>query len=78
MDNRKPTLLSVGNFDQLLESLQRYVINRFLQGNSLIFSKFSSNNAISIFFHCSGPKLPKCAKPEKSRTDRKFIGEQCL
>ena len=34
--------------------MQKYVINRFFHWNSLIFSKFSSNNPICKFVHCNG------------------------
>ena len=40
---------------KLLESVQKYVINRSFQWNSLIFSKFSSNDRIWTFVHCNGP-----------------------
>ena len=31
-----------------------------------------------MFVHCNGPKLPKCANTEKSRTDGAFMGKPCL
>ena len=78
-----PKLHRCGHFDShgetltnLLETVQKYVINRFLQLNSLNISKFSSNNRICMFVHCNGPKLPKFANTEKSRTDGAFMGKQ--
>ena len=58
--------------------MQKYVIKMFLQWNSLIFSKFSSNNRICKFLHYNGPKLHKYENTEKSRTDGVFMGKQCL
>ena len=63
-------LFSWETLTKLLESVQKYVIHRFLQRKSLIFSNFSyKNNRICMFVHCNGPKLPKCENTEKSRTD---------
>ena len=58
--------------------MQKYVINRFFQWNSLIFLKFFSNDRIWVFVHCNGPKLPKWENTEKSRSDGAFMGKQFL
>ena len=76
--NRKLTLFSRETLTKVLESVQKYVINRFLQWNSLIFSKFYSNNRVCMVLHSNGPKLPKYENSEKSRLDGDFIGKQCL
>ena len=79
MKNRKLTLFSWRKLSRkLLESVQKRYKQVLLQWNSLIFSKFSSNDRIWMFVHCDGPKLPKCENTEKSRTDGAFMGKQCL
>ena len=78
VQNRILTLFSWGNFDQTTRISAKNVINRFFQWNSLIFSKFSSNDRIWVFVHCNGPKLPKWENTEKSLSDGAFMGKQCL
>ena len=78
MINHKLTLFSLGNFDQTTRIREKYVISMFFQRNSLIFSKFSSNNRICKFLHYNGPKLRIYENTEKSRTDGAFMGKQCL
>ena len=78
MENRKLPLFSWETLTKLLESVQSYGIKRFLYYNSLIFSKFSSNNRRCMVVHCNGPKLPKSESTEKSRADGAFVGKQCV
>ena len=51
---------------KLLQSVQKYVKNKFLRLNSLIFSKFSSKNRIRMFVHYIGPNLCKCENYERT------------
>ena len=78
MQNRKLTLFSWETSTNLIESVQMFVINRFLHGNSLIFSKFSSNNRICLFLHYNGPIMPKCENTEKSETDGAFMDKEYI
>ena len=55
-------------------AVQQVLSYTIFQWNSLIFSKFFSNDRIwKYLLHCNGPKLPKCQNTEKSRTDGAFI-----
>ena len=78
VQNRKLTLFSWGNFNHTTRISAKVRYKQVFQWDSLIFSKFSSNDRIWVFVHCNGPKLPKWENTEKSRSDGAFMGKQCL
>ena len=76
MQNRKLTLFSWGDFDHTTRNSAKVRYQQVFSMKLLYFLEILLQQSYMHVFHCNGPKFPKCANTEKSRTDGDFMGKQ--